>query len=110
MGRRVARFTEKNWWHWGRSDFISDEPRIYVNERTRNTKPFFAHPCKRYDSSVLALFPKHDWIDVEASVSALNGVDWASLGFTNDGRFMFAQKTLEDAIVSCGKKDFQGKK
>jgi adenine-specific DNA-methyltransferase len=104
--RRVAKFNEKTWWHWGRTECLSDEPRIYVNERSRHKKPFFEHPCKRYDSSVLALFPKNQLICTSRSVDVLNEVDWGGLGFTNDGRFMFSQKALEDAIVPLELKDF----
>jgi adenine-specific DNA-methyltransferase len=32
---------------------------------------------------------------VQALAAALNTVDWADLGFVCDGRFLFAQRSLE---------------
>lgn len=40
MQRKIKKFSETNWWEWGRDYFKSDLPRIYVNTKTRNTKPF----------------------------------------------------------------------
>lgn len=99
LARRVSRFSEKNWWHWGRSDFISDKPRIYVNSKTRNKTPFFVHPCNRYDSSVFALFPTQPDADVRLLTSLLNKVNWLSLGFVREGRFLFSQKSLEEVYL-----------
>lgn len=99
LARRVARFDESNWWKWGRRHFVSDAPRIYVNQKTRNPKPFFVHPCNNYDGSVLALFPHRKDADVEALSAMLNTVDWHELGFVCDGRFLFAQRSLEDTLL-----------
>ncbi|MDX1904525.1 MAG: class I SAM-dependent methyltransferase, partial [Thermonemataceae bacterium] len=56
INRKIKKFNEKNWFMWGRNHFISEQPRIYVNTKTRNKKPFFTHDCKNYDGSILALF------------------------------------------------------
>ena len=45
LARRVTRFDENNWWKWGRRHHVSDAPRIYVNNKTRNPRPFFLHPA-----------------------------------------------------------------
>ena len=98
MNRRIRQFDESNWWEWGRRYYASDAPRIYVNCKTRNPKPFFTSPTLAYDGSVLALFPKKD-LDIEKAVKTLNKVNWESLGFVCDGRLQFTQKALENAPV-----------
>lgn len=105
LARRVTAFDERNWWQWGRHHPRTAAPRIYVNGRTRNPRPFFLHPCTDYDGAVLALFP-HPHIarrlasaDFPRLVERLNEVDWAELGFVCDGRFLFSQRSLEHALL-----------
>lgn len=97
--RRVAHFDESNWWQWGRRYPLNDFPRIYVNGRTRRPRPFFLHPCKHFDGSVLALFARDRSMPrkaLENCVGLLNeAVDWEELGFVCDGRFLFTQRTLQ---------------
>ncbi len=97
MNRKIKTFSENNWWKWGRKYCDRDSPRIYVNCKTRNLKPFFTHSSKEYDGSVLALFPKDPNRDVEKAVYALNEIDWNSLGFACGGRLLFTQQSLENA-------------
>ncbi|HTY99551.1 MAG TPA: class I SAM-dependent methyltransferase [Rhodocyclaceae bacterium] len=99
LARRVTRFDESNWWKWGRRHYASTAPRIYVNQKTRNARPFFVHPCTHYDGSILALFPHRRDADVKRLAEMLNEVDWAELGFVCDGRFLFAQRSLESALL-----------
>ncbi|MFA6313018.1 MAG: class I SAM-dependent methyltransferase [Sterolibacterium sp.] len=99
LARRVARFDEHNWWQWGRRHYVSEAPRIYVNNKTRNARPFFLNACKNYDGAVLALFPKRASADLGQLAELLNDVDWAELGFVCDGRFLFAQRSLEQALL-----------
>jgi adenine-specific DNA-methyltransferase len=99
LARRIRRFNESNWWHWGRDHHKSDAPRIYVNCKTRQAKPFFVHDCKDYDGSVLAIFPRDARVDVQHAADLLNAVDWAELGFVCDGRFLFAQRALETCLL-----------
>jgi adenine-specific DNA-methyltransferase len=99
LARRVARFDESNWWKWGRRHHVSDAPRIYVNGKTRKAQPFFLHPCTNYDGAVLALFPHDPAADTQALCRMLNDVDWHELGFVCDGRFLFAQRSLETAML-----------
>ncbi|HHS6526815.1 TPA: Eco57I restriction-modification methylase domain-containing protein, partial [Campylobacter jejuni] len=57
LKRGIKKFNETNWWCWGRAiDFRENEPRIYVNCKTRNKTPFFTANCDKWDGSVLALF------------------------------------------------------
>lgn len=101
INRKVKNFNEKNWWKWGRECYESKEPRIYVNCKTRNKKPFFFNDCKIYDGSVLALFPKLN-VDLERCCEALNNVNWKELGFvsgTKGGRYIFSQKSLENCYL-----------
>ena len=97
LQRKVTRFDESNWWMWGRLHYRSAQPRVYVNGRTRAARPFFLHPCTDYDGAVLAVFPRREDIDLAAFRDALNAVDWADLGFVCDGRFLFTQRSLEQA-------------
>jgi len=99
LARGVAKFDESNWWRWGRRHHVSAAARIYVNGRTRQARPFFLNPCKDYDGSVLALFPKRADVDLQRLVDLLNDVDWRELGFVCDGRHLFAQRSLEQALL-----------
>lgn len=101
LKRKIKKFDENNWWEWGRDYHKSDEARIYVNAKTRNKKPFFLHPCKAYDGSVLAVFPrfKVDLADLKMLCEMLNNVDWEELGFVCDGRFLFSQRSLENSVL-----------
>lgn len=97
LARRIRRFDETNWWHWGRGFPRSEAPRVYVNSKTRRPQPFFTHPCVNFDGAVLGIFPHRQDIDLAAFCAALNAVDWADLGFVCDGRFLFSQRSLENA-------------
>ena len=98
FNRRIKKFTEENWYKWGRGFYISNEPRIYVNMKTRISEPFFTHPCKNYDGSILAVFPKFK-DNLHEVIEMLNKVDWKELGFVCNGRFIFTQKSLENCIL-----------
>ncbi|MBI4757357.1 MAG: class I SAM-dependent methyltransferase [Betaproteobacteria bacterium] len=97
IARRIRPFDESNWWMWGRGYYQSERPRIYVNHKTRNARPFFLHRCTHYDGSVLAVFPHDTRADLRTLCAALNQVDWADLGFVCDGRYLFSQRSLENA-------------
>lgn len=99
LARRVRKFGESNWWEWGRNWKAAETRRIYVNAKTRQASPFFTHKATTYDGSVLALFPHDPAMDVELAVSILNAVDWDALGFVSGGRFLFAQRALEQALI-----------
>ena len=102
LARRVTRFDETNWWKWGRRHYVTDAPRIYVNHKTRNPRPFFLHSCNNYDGAVLALFPHRTKLkrtELQRLCAMLNEVDWHELGFVCDGRFLFAQRSLEQALL-----------
>ncbi|MDP2752358.1 MAG: class I SAM-dependent methyltransferase, partial [Rhodocyclaceae bacterium] len=97
MARAIRAFNESNWWQWGRGYPITDAPRVYVNGKTRQSPPFFLHPCTQFDGAVLALFPHDPQIDLSEFCNALNAVKWDQLGFVCDGRFLFSQRSLENA-------------
>lgn len=94
--RGIRSFDESNWWHWGRGFPMTNAPRIYVNGKTRQSNPFFLHPCNNFDGSVLAIFPHNLAISLQEFCEALNQIDWESLGFVCDGRFLFSQRSLEN--------------
>ncbi len=99
LARRVTKFDESNWWKWGRRHFVSDAPRLYVNQKTRQPRPFFLNDCRNYDGAILALFPHRRDADLDRLAAMLNDVDWTELGFVCDGRFLFAQRSLEHALL-----------
>ena len=99
LARRIRRFDEQTWWQWGRLHPISERPRIYVNCKTRSPDPFFLHPCRNFDGAILALFPHDPAADLEKLRAMLNLVDWAELGFVCDGRYLFAQRSLQQALL-----------
>ena len=99
MLRRIRKFDEHNWWQWGRLHHISNNKRIYVNAKTRLSKPFFTHPCKNYDGSVLAIFLKNQQANENELCEKLNNVNWNELGFVCDGRYLFSQKSLENTLL-----------
>jgi adenine-specific DNA-methyltransferase len=102
LARRVTRFDEHNWWKWGRRHHVSEAPRVYVNQKTRQPQPFFLSNCKNYDGSILALFPHRpnlDIVELQRLTAMLNEVDWHELGFVCDGRFLFSQRSLENTLL-----------
>jgi len=102
LARGVAKFDETNWWRWGRRHHVSETPRIYVNHKTRMARPFFLNACNHYDGAVLALFPKRTDLsaaDLAQLVHLLNEVDWHELGFVCDGRHIFSQRSLAQALL-----------
>lgn len=108
LKRKIRKFSETNWWEWGRDYHKSNLPRIYVNTKTRNKKPFFLHECKAYDGSILAIFPKFniDLIMLQHLCDRLNDIDWEELGFVCDGRFLFSQRSLENCMLDESFKEF----
>jgi adenine-specific DNA-methyltransferase len=97
ISRRIRAFDEKNWWQWGRGYPITNAARVYVNAKTRQDRPFFVHECKSFDGAILAIFPHNPHLDIRALCDALNSVKWDQLGFVCDGRFLFTQRSLENA-------------
>lgn len=96
--RKIRRFDESNWWEWGRKYCARKGVRVYVNNKTRNKKPFFVSEVEAYDGSVLALFPKRD-VDPDRAVQRLNSVNWERLGFVCGGRLLFSQRSLANAPI-----------
>ena len=99
MRRGIRKFDESNWWQWGRRYPENDRPRIYVNGKTRNSRPFFRHKSTAFDGSVLALFLQDQDADADKMCDRLNDIDWRELGFVCDRRFLFSQRSLETAAV-----------
>ena len=94
LARKIRKFSEENWWEWGRGYPERDDDRIYVNQKTRQESPFFTHEAKSFDGSVLALFPRLPMV-LEKMRDVLNQADWDELGFVTGGRFIFSQRSLE---------------
>ena len=97
QGRKIRKFTDRTWWHWGRKPPVDPRPRIYVNSKTRRKRPFFTHASPWFDGSVLGLMVKDSRLDPSALCTAMNDVDWEELGFVSGGRFLFSQRSLMNA-------------
>ena len=106
INRGIKKFGQSNWWTWGRSHFISNKKRIYVNCKTRRKAPFFLHQCNNYDGSILAIFPKNQDVGISILCDMLNNVNWFELGFVCDGRYIFSQKSLENSVLPAEFKHF----
>ena len=85
LQRRIRAFDENNWWQWGRKYPEREGARIYVNGKTRITKPFFVSTAEAFDGSVLASFPK-----AQSCQRFVNRLDWRALGFMTGGRSFFS--------------------
>jgi len=57
------------------------------------------HPCNNFDGALLALFPHDPAADLALLCDRLNAVDWAELGFVCDGRYLFTQRSLQQALL-----------
>lgn len=102
LKRKIFKVNENNWYKWGRSFFESNQPRIYVNNKTRKINPFFLHESNAYDGSVLAIFPKFPISSpehLEKICELLNNVNWNELGFKCGGRYLFNQRSLEQSFL-----------
>jgi adenine-specific DNA-methyltransferase len=110
ISRKIRKFSENDWWRWGRDFFKSELKRVYVNNKTRNTNPFFLHQSNFYDGSVLAVFPNNQKIDLREVCEDLNRVNWTELGFVCDGRFIFNQKSLENCLLPENFKKYRMKR
>lgn len=95
--RKIKRFDDKNWWHWGRKTPVDDRPRVYVNNKTRRENPFFLHEAKNFVGSVFGLMIKNPAISPVQICNAMNAVNWSELGFVTGGRFIFSQRSLMNA-------------
>lgn len=102
LARKIKKFSEDNWWMWGRSHYISNQPRVYVPCKTRQSAPFFHHDSIHYDGTILAIFYTGKAKPAKV-VNLLNKVDWEELGFKVGKRFIFSQKSLENVRLP---KDF----
>ena len=99
MQRKIKHFTESNWWEWGRAIRHIDKEKIYVNNKTRDMKPFFTNPSGWFDGSILALVPKNINIPVNELIDILNDTDWEAQGFLVGGRLIFGQRSLSNAYI-----------
>lgn len=101
INRKCKKFSNDNWWKWGRTFYESNKPRVYVNNKTRTKQPFFISNCNAYDGSVLAIFPLKEMNHkmLEQFCNDLNSVCWKDLGFLNKNRYIFNQKSLENILL-----------
>ena len=99
LARKIKKFSESNWFEWGRKIRPTTKTSIFVNCKTREMQPFFKSDCQYYDGSVLVLEPIADDIDIDRYVEILNNINWEALGFKVGGRLMFGQRTLSNVVL-----------
>lgn len=100
LQRKIKKFDENNWWEWGRKIRQIKGDKIYVNNKTRDMKPFFTNDSGWFDGSVLALVPKeNNRYSVDELLEILNETNWAEQGFLVGGRLIFGQRSLENAYI-----------
>ena len=100
MARKIKRFTENNWWEWGRKIRYINKEKIYVNNKTRDIAPFFTNDSGWFDGSIIALVPKENChYTIEELISLLNKNNWEEQGFKVGGRLIFGQKSLLNAYI-----------
>jgi adenine-specific DNA-methyltransferase len=85
-------------WIRGITNNDSSKERIYVNCKTRIHNPFFTHPCKNWDGSVLAIFPKIT-NNINEIINVLNSINWNELGFVWNGKYVFTQSSLTKLLL-----------
>ena len=102
LGRRIAVFTEDNWWKYGairnREAMSGDDARIFVASRTRRTSPFFiGSPTQWFSASILGVFP-HDENDSGWLCDYLNSDVFYDVarahGMVTDNRMSLGPTTL----------------
>lgn len=100
LSRKIRKFNDNNWWEWGRKIRFIKGPKIYVNNKTRDMKPFFTHESGWFDGSILALIPKKENVyDINFLLEKLNNNNWEEQGFLVGGRLIFGQQSLLNAYI-----------
>lgn len=99
LNRKIKKFTENNWWEWGRKIRHIDGEKIYVNNKTRDMKPFFTNESGWFDGSILALIPKTNEYSLYELIELLNNNNWEEQGFKVGGRLIFGQRNLLNAYI-----------
>ena len=100
LNRKIKKFTENNWWEWGRKIRHIDKEKIYVNNKTRDPAPFFTNDSGWFDGSIIALIPKENCnYTIEKLISLLNNNNWEEQGFKVGGRLIFGQKSLLNSYL-----------
>ncbi|MEE3927970.1 N-6 DNA methylase [Mycoplasmopsis ciconiae] len=79
---------------------------IFVNCKTRNTKPFYLLDFQNknqfiyYDASVLSLFVNCSKKQTYQIIDRLNNMNWEKMGILRDGRYHFSQSVLSAIFES----------
>lgn len=108
ISRRIAKFTEKNWWKYGairNKDHMLDskQERFYALVKTRSVTPFFKNDdAVLYSGGVLGIFKQPAAsVSVEVAIKVLNSVKYRSvldaMFLTTGNKVSLQPGTLEDA-------------
>lgn len=73
---------------------------IFVNSKTRETKPFYTlgSGIKFYDASVLCLYTDLSLKDTNLIAEKLNKINWKEMGVYKNGRYHLTQSILQGVI------------
>lgn len=104
LQRKISKFTESNWWEWGRKPNKVIGNKILANCKTRDMKPFYISSAEYWDGSLLALIPKNKF-NLDEVVNKLNILDWEKYGFKVGGRLIFTQKSLSNVYIKGGENE-----
>lgn len=103
MGRKIRKFTEKNWFEWGAPRNIQTinvnlgKPCIYIRNMTRQKEVAFKGKVQYFGGTLLCLIPKTD-IDLDEVVKKINGEDFKK-DYLYAGRFKIGHKQVCNVIL-----------
>jgi adenine-specific DNA-methyltransferase len=103
MGRKIRKFTEKNWFEWGAPRNIQTinvnlgKPCIYIRNMTRQKEVAFKGKVQYFGGTLLCLIPKTD-IDLDEVVKKINGEDLKK-DYMYAGRFKIGHKQVCNVIL-----------
>lgn len=103
-GRKIRKFTERNWWEWGALRNIKTikenigKPCIYVYNITRKTEVAFVGQVHLFTGKLLCIIPKSTGTDLERVVEFLNS-DLFRKNYTYSSRFKIGHKQLCNAVL-----------
>lgn len=107
INRKIRNFHENNWFEWGAVRNLSYMKQIgkviYVNNKTRNEKPFFVNDMGYFDGAILCLIPKTEEVekDIYSWCDILNNSkeEFLEQGFLVGNKYQFTQNSLGNLYV-----------
>jgi adenine-specific DNA-methyltransferase len=104
LGRKIKKFSEKNWFCWGAPRNISHIKKswgrdcIYISTLTRNKQVAFSGKVQYFGGALLCLIPKKIDQNLDVIINYLNS-DLFQLDYIYSGRFKIGHKQISTAIL-----------